>query len=305
MSQATSMFRPRLAARRRRGKAFAALCVAMSLVGVVVLGTLLFRIVQDGGSRLSVDFLRNGPSHINPGKSGIKPALIGTLWVIAITGLTAIPLGVAAAVYLEEYAGPSRLNHFIQVNIANLAGVPSVVYGMLGLAVFVRGWHVQIAGYNVGWSFGRSVLAGGLTLALLILPVIIIASREALAAVPRSIRLAAYALGATRWQVVRHHVVPAALPGIMTGVILALSRAIGEAAPLMLIGAVTFVRMVPTSPLDAFTALPLQIYSWIQEADSAFHELAATAILVLLAVLLSMNAIAVGIRMWHQRSKAW
>jgi phosphate transport system permease protein len=205
-----------------------------------------------------------------------------------------VPVGIAAAIYLEEYAPDNRLTRFIHLNIANLAGVPSVVYGLLGLTVFVR-WC----------AFGRSVLAGAAALALLVLPVVIIASREALLAVPKSIREAAYAVGATRWQTIRHHVLPAALPGILTGVILALSRAIGEAAPLIVVGAVAYIRAVPHGPLDPFSALPIKIFNWSELAAPEFVRLAGAAILVLLALLLSMNAVAVGIRAWQQRREPW
>jgi phosphate transport system permease protein len=224
----------------------------------------------------------------------VKSALFGTLWLIGLTAAVSIPIGLAAAIYLHEYAQKSRLTRFIELNIANLAGVPSIVYGILGLAVFIR-----------LFDLGRSVIAGALTLSLLILPVVIIAGREALAAVPDSIRQAAFALGATRWQTVRSHVLPAALPGMMTGVILALSRAIGEAAPLIMIGALTFIAFVPDGPMDVFTAMPIQIYNWCDEPDAIFQELAGAGIIVLLGLLLPMNAVAVGIRAWHQRRKAW
>jgi phosphate transport system permease protein len=229
-----------------------------------------------------------------PENAGCKSALYGSVWIITLTGLFAVPVGVAAAIYLQEYAPKNRLTRLIQVNIANLAGVPSIVYGILGLAVFIRGMYLD-----------RSVIAGALTLSLLILPVIIIASREALAAVPNSIRLAAYSLGATRWQTIGAHVLPAAIPGIMTGVILALSRAIGEAAPLLMIGGLTFITFVPEGPMDAFTAMPLQIFNWTDAPQKEFHQLAAAAIIVLLAVLLTMNAVAVGIRGWQQRRTRW
>jgi phosphate transport system permease protein len=222
-----------------------------------------------------------------------------------MTALISVPVGVGAAIYLHEFAGTNRFTRFIQLNIANLAGVPSIVYGILGLTLFVRGWQIELFGKPRDLSFGRSVLAGALTMSLLILPVIIIATREALAAVPQSLRLGAYALGATRWQTVRHHVLPAALPGMMTGVILALSRAIGEAAPLIMLGALTYVAFVPSSPLDAFTALPIQIYYWSDQPQVEFHHLAAAGIIVLLAVLLSMNAVAIAIRTWQQRNSAW
>jgi phosphate transport system permease protein len=266
----------------------------LTLFGIIILGVLLLRVAMDGGSWVSIKFLTNFPSTLSPSKAGIKSALAGTLWLVGFTTLFSLPIGVGAAIYLKEYATEGRFTRFIRVNIANLAGVPSIVYGILGLAVFIRGFHL-----------GRSVLAGALTMSLLVLPVIIIASREALAAVPNSIRLAAYGLGATRWQVVRHHVLPAALPGIMTGVILALSRALGEAAPLIMIGALTYVAFVPQGPLDAFTAMPIQIYDWTSRPQQDFHHLAAAGIIVLLIVLLSMNAAAVGIRTWQQRNKSW
>jgi phosphate transport system permease protein len=243
---------------------------------------------------LSFDFLNRFPSRLYPERAGLKSALFGTMWLILLTALVSVPVGMAAAVYLHEYAKRNRLTRFIELNIANLAGVPSIVYGILGLAVFIR-----------ICNFGRSLLAGALTLSLLILPVIIIASREALAAVPDSFRQAAFALGATRWQVVRTHVLPAALPGMMTGVILALSRAIGEAAPLLVIGALTFITFVPSGPMDIFTAMPIQIFNWCDEPEPIFQELAAAGILVMLGLLLPMNAMAVGIRAWHQRRKAW
>jgi len=288
------MFIPRLRSRRRIGTIVAAACAVLSLIGVVFLGVLLVRIGQEGWSWLTTAFLTNFPSVLSPELAGIKSALWGTIWLTLITVSVSVPIGVAAAVYLEEFAGPGRVRWFIHINISNLAGVPSIVYGILGLAVFVRWMHL-----------GRSVLAGGLTLALLVLPVVIIASREALSAVPRSIRLASYALGATRWQTVRSHVLPAALPGIMTGVILALSRAIGEASPLIILGALTYVAFVPQGPLDAFTSIPLQVYDWIDRPQPEFHHLAAAGIIVLLGILLPMNALAIGVRAWHQRKKAW
>lgn len=293
MSDEVAMFRPRLRLRRAIGLLFQGLCIMMTLVGVVVLAILLVRVTVEGWNWLSVHFFTNFPSTVNPeGEAGIKHALFGTLWLTIITGAVSIPLGVGAAIYLEEYSRPTRFTRFIQLNIANLAGVPSIVYGLLGLAIFVR-----------TLSMGRSVLAGGLTLSLLILPVIIIASREALAAVPQSIRLAAYALGASRWQVVRHHVLPAAVPGIMTGVILSLSRAIGEAAPLIIISVATHITYTPSGPFSRFSAMPIQIFNWTSQPQEVFHHLAAAGIIVLLAVLLTMNALAIGIRMYHQKDR--
>jgi phosphate transport system permease protein len=292
--EASNLFVPRIERRRRLGRLFAIGCGVLSLIGLAVLGILIVRVLWEGASWVTTDFLTSFPSVLSPESAGIKSALWGSIWLIAIVVLLAVPIGVAAAVYLEEYAPQNRLSRFIHLNINNLAGVPSIVYGILGLTVFVR------------WCrFDRRVLAGALTLSLLVLPVIIIASREALIAVPKSIRLAAYALGATRWQTVRSHVLPAALPGIMTGVILAVSRAIGEAAPLIMIGALTYVAFVPQGPLDAFTALPIQIYSWSDQPQPEFHHLAAAGIIVLLGILFPMNAIAIGVRAWHQRKKAW
>jgi len=288
----TATFVPRLAARRAVGRAFTIFCLLMLLIGVAVLGTLIVRVVIDGWSWLTPTFLTSFPSTFFPEKAGIKHALHGTVWLIVLTAFIAVPLGVSAAIYLQEYAGNNRFTRFIQLNIANLAGVPSIVYGILGLAVFVR-----------SLAMGRSVIAGAMTMSLLILPVIIIAAREALAAVPDSIRLAAHALGATRWQVVRHHVLPAALPGIMTGVILSLSRAIGEAAPLIMLGALNYMAFVPKGLSSPFTVMPIQIYEWTSRPQPEFHHLAAAAIIVLLAVLLTMNAVAIGIRMYQQKDR--
>lgn len=294
MTDPAILFDPRVEHRRRLGRAFAVLCGCTSVFGIGVLAVLLARTLWDGLPWLSVHFLTSFPSVLNPSSAGIKSALWGSVWLISLTTVISVPIGVAAAVYLEEYAGNTWLTRLIRLNIANLSGVPSVVYGILGLAVFVR-WL----------NFDRSVLSGSLTMSLLILPVIIIAGREALAAVPQSFRLAAYALGATRWQTVRSHVVPAALPGITTGVILALSRALGEAAPLIMLGALTYVRFVPSGPFDAFTSLPIQIYAWSDQPQPEFHHLAAAGIIVLLGILLPMNALAIGVRAWHHRRKAW
>ncbi len=294
MTASKSLFEPRLQRRRRIGRLFQLWLAVMSLVGLAFLIVLIVRVSWEGLPWLSTTFLANFPSVLRPEQAGVKSALWGTIWLIGITVVVSVPVGVAAAIYLEEYAPNNRLTRFIQVNISNLAGVPSIVYGILGLAVFVR-WL----------RFDRSVLAGALTISLLVLPVIIIASREALLAVPQSLRHAAYALGATRWQTIRAHVLPAAMPGILTGVILAVSRAIGEAAPLLMIGALTYVAFVPDGPMDAFTALPIQIYDWCDRPQQVFHHLAAAGILVLLGILLPMNAVAVALRAWHQRRKAW
>ena len=294
MNQPANMFNPRLPRRRLVAGLFAGVFLTITLVGVAVLAVLILSVAREGWSWLSVKFLTNPPSRLWPENAGLKSALFGTLWLTGITIVVTIPIGVGGAVYLEEFARDNRLTRLIRLNIANLAGVPSVVYGILGLAVFVR-WL----------RFDRSVLSGGLTLSLLVLPVVIIASREALAAVPSSIRNAAYALGATKWQTVRAHVLPAALPGIITGVILALSRAVGETAPLIMLGGLTFCTAVPDGPLSDFTAMPIQIYNWLDEPQPEFHHLAAAGIIVMLGVLLSMNALAIGIRAWKQRRRLW
>lgn len=276
--------------RKLLDRLFASVCLAAILLALLLLVTMLWSIVRDGAPRLSWDFFRNFSSRF-PDQAGIKAALIGSIYVIALTALIAVPVGVAAAVYLEECTPrKNRLTEFIQVNIANLAGVPSIVYGLLGLALFVRTFEL-----------GRSVIAGALTMALLILPVVILVSQEALRAVPRSYRDASLALGATRWQTIQRQVLPAAKGGILTGIILSISRAIGETAPLITIGAVTYINFVPTSPMDKFTVLPLQVFDWSSRPQKGFHENAAAAILVLIAVLLVLNSIAIVLR---ARSKA-
>jgi phosphate transport system permease protein len=275
--------------RKKLERIFFAVCCAATALGILLLGLLLYGIARDGLSRLSLDFLRSFPSRF-PDQAGIKSALYGTVWVISLTGLIAVPVGVAAAIYLEEFAPKHPVTAFIQMNIANLAGVPSIVYGLLGLAVFVR-W----------FALGRSVMAGALTMSLLILPTVIIATQEALRAVPRSLREASLGLGATRWETIRYQVLPAAFSGIMTGIILSLSRAMGETAPLITIGALTYIAFIPRGPLDGFTALPIQIFNWASRPQSEFHNVAAAGILVLLAVLLAMNSIAIYLRYRQRR----
>lgn len=274
--------------RRRRMKwvstLFAAACLASALVCVLMLVVLVWNVVSTGASWLNWSFLTSFPSR-NPQQAGILSALAGSLWLIVLTAVVALPVGVGAAVYLEEYARPSRWRSFIQTNIANLAGVPSIVYGILGLGLFVEAMEM-----------GASVLAGALTLSLVVLPVVILTTQEALRAVPGSIRHASYALGATRLQTISRQVLPAALPGIMTGVILALSRAIGEAAPLVAVGAVAYGPFLPAGLNDQFSALPIQIFNWSARPQAEFHQLAAAAILVLLVVLTCMNAVAVFVR---------
>ena len=284
MTTAETTFRRRLLARKGSGIGFAVLCLAATLLGIAALAVLLIDVTSQGIGRLSWDFINSFPSR-KPEEAGIKAALWGTIWMMGLTAAFAVPLGLGAAIYLEEYAGRNWFTRIVQLNIANLAGVPSIVYGLLGLALFVRALELQ-----------RSVLAGALTMALLVLPIIIIAAQEALRAVPSSIREAAYALGATRSQVVFRQVVPAALPGMLTGIILALSRAIGETAPLIMIGALLFVPFTPSDPLDRFTALPIQIFNWASRPQKEFQENAAAGIIVLLAVLLTMNAVAIVLR---------
>ncbi len=283
--------------KRRRGRIvngmFTAACFLATISCVLVLLVLIWNIILQGKSWLSWDFIESLPSRF-PEKAGIKTALWGSIWLICLTALFSVPLGVGAAVYLEEYAPRSRWRKMIQLNIANLAGVPSIVYGILGLGLFVR-----------ALAFERSVLSGALTLTLVVLPIIILASQEALRAVPDSIRRSAYALGATRWQTVWYQVLPASLPGIMTGVILSLSRALGEAAPLLVVGAMAYVPFVPEKLSDEFTALPIQIFNWTSRPQEEFHHLAAAGILVLLVVLVSMNAVAVFVRHKYGKKIRW
>ncbi|NNF13070.1 MAG: phosphate ABC transporter permease PstA [Gemmatimonadetes bacterium] len=270
--------------RKLKGAVFAGACGAATLVGVVSLGVLLVDVIIDGIASLDWRFVTALPSRF-PERAGIKVALAGSVWILVLTALISFPLSVAAAIYLEEYANRGWVSKTIQTNIANLAGVPSIVYGILGLALFVR-----------GLGLGRSVLSGALTLSLLIMPVIIIAAQEAIRAVPPTIREAAYGLGATRWQVVSRQVLPMALPGILTGTILALSRAVGETAPLIMVGAVGFIAFTPEGPMSPFTVLPLQIYQWVSRPQDEFRAIAAAGIIVLLLLLLSMNAVAIVLR---------
>ena len=260
-------------------------------VGVVALITLIVQVVVKGWPELGWGILTNFPSSL-PSKAGAQSAIWGTIWLIGIVAVTTMPLGVGAAIYLEEYANQDRWwNRAIEINIQNLAAVPSIVYGILGLAFFVRGPFGQ----------GQVVLAGGLTLSLLVLPIVIISSREAIRAVPPSIREGSLALGATKLQTIGRQVLPAAIPGIATGSILALSRAIGEAAPLVLLGALTFITFNPDGLDSAFTALPIQIFNWISRPQEDFKVLAAAAIVVLLVILLAMNATAIWLRNRYQR----
>ncbi len=256
---------------------------------IIMLLLLLYQVFKEGLSRISWSFITSMPSRF-PDRAGIASALAGSIWTIGLTIIFSVPLGVGTALYLEEYANQkSWWTKLLQLNIANLAGVPSIVYGMLGLAVFVKFLH-----------FNRSILAGALTLTLLILPVIIVASQEAIKSVPSTLKEGSYALGVSKWQTIVGVIVPYAAPGILTGSILAVSRAMGEAAPLIMVGAAGYISFLPKSPLDSFTVLPIQIFNWTSRPQSEFAEIAAAGIIVLLILLLSMNAIAIVLRNKYQ-----
>ena len=282
-----------LAVRQTISQIMTWLLFAATAFAVVALIVLLLSVLTDALPWLRPELVQNMPSR-SAEKAGLRPALIGSMWLIGFTALVAFPIGVASAIYLEEYAPNNRWTRFLAVNIQNLAGVPSVVYGLLGLGVFVTLFNL-----------GRSVIAGALTMALLILPVVIIASREAIRAVPPSIREAAYGLGATRWQATRSHVLPIAFPGILTGIILSMSRALGETAPLIVVGAAAYVTFTPSGLLDKYTVLPMQIYEWARRPQDEFQGLAAGAIVVLLVVLMLLNAVAIYLRARAARRVRW
>lgn len=275
--------------------------IAAQAVAEYPQGTLSFR------SWVSADFLRRPQSSV-PAQAGVRTALLGSLYIIGTTMLVAFPVGVGAAIYLEEYARDNWINRIIQTNSSNLAGVPSIIYGMLGLAIFVRGLEPLTSGALLGvadpaTASGRTILSAALTLVLLVLPLLIINAQEAIRAVPRSLRQGSYALGATQWQTTWHYVLPGALPGILTGTILAISRAIGETAPLVVVGASTFVALDPSGPFSKFTALPLQIYQWTARPQGQFRHIAAAASVVLLVLVLALNASAIVLRNRYNRSK--
>jgi phosphate transport system permease protein len=287
-------------------RGFSVAGLATTLLGLGVLAVLLADVLMDGAGRISWQFLTSYPSR-KPADAGFLSSIVGSLWVVGTTIFVAVPLGVAAAVHLEEYSRKNWLYHLLEINIANLAGVPSIIYGLLGLGLFVR-WL----------SLGRSILAGGLTLALLLLPMIIMATREALRAIPMSIREGAYALGATKWQVIRGQILPAAWGGILTGIILSVSRAIGETAPLITIGALTYIAFLPQAPvigefpyinlrgfLDPFTAMPIQIFNWVSRPQKGFLINAAAGIIILLFITLVINGAAIWLRHRHQRKIRW
>ena len=327
-----NLWRDNLAARRRRGTIFRGLLLLATLIGIVMLAILLVQILNEAFGWVAVDrrgrvqaswtlgeglfdadrvdrewnadpdlegtelrfrswvnreFLVNNPSRFAH-QAGVRTAILGSIWLVGLTALFAFPIGVGAAIYLEEYASRRWYNRLIQTNIANLAGVPSIIYGLLGLAIFVRAL--------ASITQGRTLLAASLTMALLVLPLIIIPSQEAIRAVPLSLRQASLGLGATKWQTIWHHVLPAAFPGILTSTIIALSRAIGETAPLIVVGAFAAVAFNPTGPLSYFTALPMQIFGWTAQPQKEFRHAAAAGIVVLLVVLLSMNSVALVLR---------
>jgi len=296
----------RVARRKTMDGIFAVVGLLATFIGMITLAALIFDLATDGVGRITWQFFTSFPSRF-PGQAGILSAWVGTTLVMLVTALTAVPMGVAAGVYLEEYAPQNWLTALIEINIANLAGVPSIIYGLMALGLFVYQFRL-----------GHSVLTAGLTLALLILPIVIVATREAVRAVPGSMREAAYALGATKWQAVKHHVVPYSTGGILTGVIIALSRAIGETAPLITIGALTFIAFLPGSPIQAefpfisfdwilspFTVMPIQMFNWVSRPQREFHLNAAAAGLVLMVMTLAMNALAIYLRYRFRKRIKW
>ena len=289
----TDVTRQDLSGSRRplRESVFRASLQASLAIAVSFLGVLLVYVVYTAAPRLDLDLLLNMPSTLRPETAGAQSAITGTLWVISLTALFTVPIGVMSAIYLEEYADQTKWwNRVIEINILNLAAVPSIVYGILGLGVIAR-----------GLGLGLTVLAAAMTLSLLVLPVVIISAREAIRAVPNSIRFGSLALGATRWQTIWKQVLPAAVPGTATGSILALSRAIGEAAPLLLLGALAYIPFNPDGVLSQFTVLPVQIYDFIKQSREEFVPLASAAIVVLLVILLAMNSVAIILRNKFQR----
>lgn len=279
-----------VAARKRKNALAHLLFGASAFASVVILVVLLVDLFKRGLPYIDLQFFTSFPSRFAE-RSGILPAMLGSVWIILLTAMIAIPVSIGAAIYLEEYAEDNWLSRLIKVNISNLAGIPSIVYGILGLTVFVR-----------ALALGRTILAGALTMSLLIMPVLIVASQEAIRNIPDSLRHGSYALGATKWQTIRRMVLPSAMPGILTGIILAVSRALGESAPLLLVGAFAYIGSLPKSPMDAFIVLPIQIYTWMSKPSADFKDITAAAILVLLALLLLLNLTAIIIRNRNQRS---
>lgn len=295
-----------LKAKKYLDQIFAIIGLVFCLIGLGVIGVLFLDLFIDGAPRLTIKFFTSFPSRF-PEEAGILSAWVGSLLIMLITAVAAIPVGVSAGIYLEEYARKNWFTNFIEINIANLAGVPSIVYGLLALGIFV---------YIFG--FGESILTGGLTLALLILPIVIIATRESIRAIPQSIREASYACGATKWQTIRWHIIPYSVGGILTGIIIGLSRAIGETAPLITIGALTFIAFLPSSPFttefpflsfkwlsDPFTVMPVQVFNWVSRPQKGFHINAAAASIVLLLLTLLMNGFAIYIRYKFRKKIRW
>lgn len=281
--------------RRRRwlDAAFLLLGAALIVLSLGTLAALLLDLLRDGLSRLSLEFLTSFPSR-KPDQAGVKSAIVGTCAVMFVTAVTALPLGVASGIYLEEYARKNWRTAIIEINIANLAGVPSIIWGLMALGLLV---------YALGLK--RSILTAGLTLGLLVLPIVIVATREAIRAIPQGIREGAYALGASRWQTVRHHVLPYSMSGILTGAIIAMSRAIGETAPLIMVGAFQYIPFAPDGVFSRFTVMPVQIFTWSARPQAAFRETAAAGIIVLLALLLTLNSVAIYLRNRYQRKVKW
>lgn len=284
---------PQVKARKTRGQIAAQVFFLATSFAVVALSVLLLSILNDGLKGIDWEFITSKASR-RAERAGLLTALYGTLWIMALTAVMAIPIGVGAAIYLEEYAPHSWWTRMLQTNIANLAGVPSVVYGLLGLGIFAN---------TLG--LGRTIITGALTMSLLVLPIIIIAAQEAIRAVPLSLREASFALGATRWQTARSHILPVAMPGILTGTILALSRAIGETAPLLVAGASLYLTFNPSGVESKYTVLPIQIYNWTSDSQQEFKDLAAAGIVVLLIVLLAMNAFAIYLRQRFSQQTRW
>lgn len=276
-----------------KDRLFQYLGIVTTTIGLLFLAILLIAVFYLGVERLSWDFLTGSPSRFAE-RAGLLTPLVGSLWILILTAVFAVPIGIAAALYLEEYGAKTRFSRLIEINIANLAGVPSIIYGLLGITVFAR-W----------FTLGSSLLSGALTLALLILPIIIVAAREAIRAVPNSIREASFAMGATKWQTIWMQVLPASMGGIMTGVIIALSRAIGETAPLIVVGALAYVPFVPTTPMDEFSVLPIQIFNWTSRPQEAFLINAAAGIIILITATLLLNGIAIYLRNRWQRRIQW
>jgi phosphate transport system permease protein len=278
---------------RIKDKAFQWFGITCTIFGLLVLAIFIGDIIAEGFARIDWKFLTSYPSK-KPEKAGLYSAMMGTLWMLGLTAIIAIPLGIGAGIYFEEYAKKSRMANILEINLANLAGVPSIIYGLLGLEIFVR-----------SMGMGTSLLAGACTLSLLILPIIIVSTREALRAVPNSIRQASYGMGANTWQTIWHQILPASMGGILTGIILSLSRAIGETAPLIVTGALAYVAFVPETPMDQYTVMPMQIFNWISRPQHGFQVNAAAGIIILLCITFLLNGIAVFLRNRWQKKVKW